>query len=159
MKKFLITYWLTIIILFTIFYWDISPIARIINHIQTDFISYTTSLLLDNGMMKNHEIIINKHYSLIIENACNGMVPYLFFLSSIIAFPSTIKHKIVWGILGYITINIINIFRIWVITQMVLKSKSNFSLAHDWIGNILLISVSLALFILFVKTRYNYKKG
>jgi len=159
MKKFLITYWLTIIILFTIFYWDISPIARIINHIQTDFISYTTSLLLDNGMMKNHEIIINKHYSLIIENACNGMVPYLFFLSSIIAFPSTIKHKIVWSILGYITINIINIFRIWVITQMVLKSKSNFSLAHDWIGNILLISVSLALFILFVKTRYNYKKG
>ena len=159
MKRFLILYWLNIALLFAILYWDISPIAQIINSLQTDFVAYATSLLLDENMMRGHEIIINRHYSLIIENACNGMVPYLFFVASINAFPSTIQHKILWAILGYITINIVNIFRIWVITQMVLESKSNFSLAHDWIGNILLITVSLALFILFVKTRYNSKKG
>jgi len=159
MKKFLILYWLSIAILFAIFYWNISPIAQIINNIQTDLVSNITSILLDKGMINGHEIIINKHYSLIIENACNGMVPYLFFLASILAFPSTYIHKIIWSIIGYIIINIINIFRIWIITQMVLESQNNFSLAHDWIGNILLVSVSLALFILFVKTRYNYKKG
>ncbi len=68
MKKFLILYWFNIALLFGIFYWDISPIARVINTLQTDFTAYIVSLFLDEGMMKSHEIIINKHYSLIIEH-------------------------------------------------------------------------------------------
>jgi exosortase/archaeosortase family protein len=153
MKKFLFLYWFNIALLFGVFYWDKSFIAVYINNFQTDFVSYLVSFFLSKDMMKGHDIIINKHYHLIIENACNGLVPYYFFLASILAFPSIIADKIKWAIIGYISIISINVLRIWIITKLVLESKNNFTLAHDWIGNIMLVFTSLGLFILFIKTR------
>jgi len=70
-----------------------------------------------------------------------------------LAFPSYIGHKIKWAIVGYIVIIAINIFRIWVVTQVVLVKQSNFSLVHDYFGNAILIATSLILFILFIRTR------
>jgi len=156
MKKFLLTYWFTTALLFAIFYWDLSPIAQLINTLQTDFTTFLTSLALPNDMITGHHISINSNYELIIENACNGIIPYLFFLASILAFPSSIAHKIKWAIGGYIVIIAINIFRIWLVTQVVLVKRSNFSLVHDYFGNAILIATSLVLFIVFVKTREKY---
>jgi len=153
MKKFILLYWLNIILLFSLFYWDISPIAEMLNQLQTDLTTYIISLILNDEIIKGYEIIINSHYSLVIEKACNGMVPYLFFLASIIAFPSTLLHKIKWVLVGYIIITTINIFRIWLVAKLVLAEVDNFSLAHDFIGNAILIFTALTLFILFVKTK------
>jgi len=153
MKKFLIYYWSNIIVLFGLFYIDYSPLSRIINPMQTELTSFLTYMLLPEGMMRGHEILINSHYSLVIEKACNGIIPYLFFVASVFAFPATNIHKIKWIIYGYIAIISMNIFRIWLVTQFVLESRANFSLAHDFIGNILIVVSTLILFILFVKTR------
>ena len=136
-----------------VFYWELSPFSPIINHLQTDLTALLTSFTLPSEMMEKHNIFISSNYHLVIEKPCNGIVPYLFFLSSIIAFPSTLSHKIKWAILGYISIIIINIFRIWFITQFVLNKPSNFSLAHDFLGNSILILISIILFILFIKTK------
>ncbi|SFV68687.1 hypothetical protein MNB_SV-14-1876 [hydrothermal vent metagenome] len=153
MIKFLLTYWIGIAIFFGIFYWDASPISLLINQYQTNLTSYLTSLTLPNEMMSNCHIFINDNYSLIIEKACNGMIPYLFFLSSIMAFPSSLVHKAKWALFGYIIISLINTFRIWMVTQFVIQERNNFSLAHDLLGNALLISTGLMLFVLFVKSR------
>jgi len=153
MKKFLIYYWVNIIILFGLFYVEFSPLSWLINQIQSEVTLLLTSWTLPIGMMSGHEILINSHYSLIIEKACNGMVPYLFFIASIFAFPATNLHKIKWIVYGYIAITIVNTFRIWLVTQFVLEGRENFFLAHDLIGNVLIISSALVLFILFVHTR------
>ncbi len=157
MKRFLLTYWIGIALLFAIFYWDISPISTTINNIQTNLTAFLTSLILPLGMLEDYKIFIDPHYALVIEKACNGMIPYLFFLASIIAFPSTLIHKVKWAIMGYFFITTINIFRIWFVTQFVLEEKSNFSLAHDYLGNGLLILTGLILFTSFVKTRTKTK--
>jgi len=153
MKKFLFTYWVGIALLFGLFYWNLSPISSLINTLQTNLTAYLTSLTLNHGMMQEHRIFISSHYVLVIEKACNGIIPYLFFLASIIAFPSTLIHKIKWGIMGYLFISSMNIFRIWFVTQFVIQQQSNFSLAHDYLGNGLLIFTGLILFTSFVKTR------
>lgn len=157
MKKFLLSYWLGIVLLFTLFYWGYSPFSLHINNIQINLTSYFTSLSLPEGMMEGHKIFISSSYALIIEKACNGMIPYLFFLASIIAFPSTLLHKVKWAVMGYLFISTMNVFRIWVITQFVLQEKSNFSLAHDYLGNGLLILTGLILFTSFIKTRSHKK--
>ena len=157
MKKFLLTYWLGIALLFAIFYWELSPISTTINTLQTDLTAYLTALTLPLGMIEEHKIFITSHYALVIEKACNGMIPYLFFLASIIAFPSSIAHKIKWAIIGYFIITAINVFRIWFVTQFVLEEKQNFSLAHDYLGNGILILTGLVLFTSFVKTRVKDK--
>ena len=154
MKKFLLTYWIGIALLFGLFYWDFSPLSLTINNQQTNFTSFLTSLSLTEGMMQEHRIIISSHYTLVIEKACNGMIPYLFFLASIIAFPSTLIHKVKWAIMGYIFISTMNVFRIWFVTQLVIEERSNFSLAHDYLGNALLIITGLLLFTWFVKSRH-----
>jgi exosortase/archaeosortase family protein len=154
MRKFLLSYWLGIALFFAIFYWDLSPIAVIINELQTNFTAYLTSLTLKEEMMNAHRILINHHYALVIEKACNGMIPYLFFLASIVAFPSTLMHKIFWAVIGYTIISSINVFRIWFVTQLVLQEVGNFSLAHDYIGNMLLVLTGLLLFLAFVKSRH-----
>jgi exosortase/archaeosortase family protein len=153
MIKFLLTYWIGIALFFGIFYWDASPISLLVNPYQTTLTSYLTSLVLPSEMMNNYRIFITEHYSLVIEKACNGMIPYLFFLASIMAFPSSIFHKIKWALIGYLLISLMNTFRIWMVTQFVLEERSNFSLAHDYLGNGLLIITGLILFISFVKSR------
>jgi len=153
MIKFLLTYWIGIALFFGIFYWDGSPLGLLINQYQTNLTSYLTSLTLPNEMMNNYRIFITNNYSLIIEKACNGIIPYLFFLASIMAFPATLLHKVKWAIFGYILISLINTFRIWMVTQFVLQEQNNFSLAHDYLGNALLIFTGLMLFIVFVKSR------
>ena len=153
MKKFIFTYWLGIVLLFTLFYWEYSPISLLVNDFQTNLTSLITSLSLPEGMMESHRIFVSEHYALVIKKACNGMIPYLFFLASILAFPSTLIHKVKWAIIGYLIITSINIFRIWFVTQFVLQKQDNFSLAHDYLGNGLLILTGLILFTSFIKTR------
>jgi exosortase/archaeosortase family protein len=153
MIKFLLTYWLGIALFFGIFYWESSPISLIVNQFQTDLTTYLTSLTLPPSMMNNYHIFINSNYSLVIEKACNGVIPYLFLLASILAFPSTFVHKIKWAIFGYMFIVSVNVLRIWMVTQLVLKEQNYFSLAHDYLGNALLIATGLMLFIGFVKSR------
>jgi len=153
MIKFLLTYWIGLALFFGIFYWDLSPISFEINQFQTDLTTYLTSLTLPKSMMDNYHILISINYSLVIEKACNGIIPYLFFLASITAFPSTLLHKVKWACFGYIFIIAINTLRIWLVTQIVLREQESFSLAHDYIGNALLIITGLLLFIGFVKSR------
>jgi exosortase/archaeosortase family protein len=90
---------------------------------------------------------------LVIDKSCNGFIPYFFFLASIIAFPSTLRDKIKWAILGYLILSLLNIFRIWFISQLVMREEENFSLAHDYLGNIFLVFSALMLFIFFIKNR------
>lgn len=156
MIKFLLTYWFCIPLFFGLFYWELSPLSEYINQLQTDFTTYLTSLTLPSNMIENYNIPISNNYSLVIEKACNGLIPYIFFLAAIVAFPSTILHKFKWAILGYIVIIAMNIFRIWFIVELVLQEQSNFSLAHNYLGNILLLITGLTLFILFVKSRKQF---
>jgi len=152
-KKFLFIYPLTLTLLFTIFYWDISPLANLINQWQVNLSSLLTSFTLDDSAMQNNHILINSTLTLVIDKECNGFIPYFFFLASIIAFPSSIKHKIKWAVVGYVILSIFNVFRIWFITQLVMSSQKNFSLAHDYLGNIFLVVSAILLFITFIKTR------
>lgn len=153
MKKFLLLYPLTLAILFVLFYWETSSLATLINTWQVNLSSELTRLTLAKESMEGNRIFITPTFALIIDKACNGLIPYFFFLASIIAFPSTLAHKIKWAILGYLLLSLLNVFRIWFITQMVMLENSNFSLAHDYMGNMLLVLSALVLFIAFIKTR------
>ena len=155
MKKFLFIYWSTTALLFALLYWELSPIANIINPLQTDLTTALVSVALPADIVDGYTIIINSHYRLVIEKACNGLIPYLFFLSSIIAFPSATAHKIRWALMGYIVLTTINSFRIWLVAQLVLEEVGNFSLAHGFIGSSILIFTVVLLFILFLR---NVKK-
>lgn len=159
MKKFVTLYFLYLALLFTLFYTDISIVATLINESQTEFTLFFLTFFLDPAQLKGIDIWINPNYKIIINQACNGMIPILFFFASILAYPSKVWHKIIWMCLGYVVFSLVNVFRILLVVYFVeqKEGQANFYWSHDLVGNALLMGVGLSLFILFIKTVHKHK--
>ncbi len=94
-------------------------------------ISNILSLIIDN--IEQNRVVITEHYSLIIEKDCNGLIVYFILLATILAMNTTILCRVTWGIIGYISVTLVDIFRIYMITELVMIDRSNFYLAHKYI--------------------------
>ncbi|RLA71009.1 MAG: hypothetical protein DRG09_01515 [Epsilonproteobacteria bacterium] len=161
MKQFVTLYFFYLALLFTLFYSDISIASTLINEEQTKLTLYFLTLFLEPGQLQGIDIWITPHYKIIINQACNGMIPILFFFASILAFPSNLWHKIHWMGIGYVIFSLVNVFRILLVVYFVeqKEGQANFYWSHDLIGNALLMGVGLILFVLFIKTAYKHKKS
>ncbi|MBD3794876.1 MAG: archaeosortase/exosortase family protein [Epsilonproteobacteria bacterium] len=153
MKRFTLLYPIFMALFFFFLYLPTSSFSILLNHFQTDITAWGVSHLLPPKLMSGHQIIISPHYSLIIEQACNAMIAILLFLASIWAYPSSLKRKILFSFIGYTSLTLINILRIYLVALIVLKDKNNFSLAHDFMGNIILLIGGILLFGVFVREK------
>ncbi|SFZ98524.1 hypothetical protein MNB_SV-5-1291 [hydrothermal vent metagenome] len=153
MKKFVALYFLFLALLFTFFYADTSVISTAINYGQTKLTLYGLKLFLEPDQLQGIDIWINPHYRIIINQACNGMIPILFLWASILAYPSKILHKVFWMSLGYFVFSIVNVLRILLVVYFVKQpeGQANFYWSHDLLGNAILMLVGLGLFITFIK--------
>ena len=157
MKQFITLYFLYLGILFTFFYTDIFILSSILNEVQTDLTLLLLDYFLPPGQLQGINIHINPHYKIIINQACNGIVPILFFFASILAYPSYFLYKIIWLGIGYFIFLLVNVFRILIVVYFVEQEggKENFYWSHDLLGNSILMIVGLGLFIVFIKTARN----
>jgi len=144
-----------------VFYAPTSMVSTSLNQVQTELTLVALEFFLNPDQLQGIDIWINPQYKIIITKACNGIIPILFLLASILAYPSTLVHKLIWSILGYIVFFIVNIIRIlWVVfvTQNG-KGQGEFYWSHDLVGNALLMLTGLILFILFIKTSSRLSKN
>ena len=154
MRRFIALYFLFLVGLFVLFYAPTSQMSQILNNIQTTLTLGILNLFLEPEQLKGADIWINPYYKIIITKACNGVIPILFLYASILAYPSTFKHKILWMFLGYIlffTVNIVRILLVVYVTQNG-EGHEDFYWSHDLLGNTLLMMTGLGLFIAFIKT-------
>lgn len=154
MKRFIALYFLYLLILFTLFYADTSLLSNIVNEGQTKLTIFFLKIFLTPGQLQGVDIWINPHYKIIINQACNGLIPIIFLFASIFAYPSTLWHKIYWMTIGYTVFTLVNVFRILLVVYFVEQKagRENFYWSHDLMGNVLLMGVGLGLFIAFIKT-------
>jgi len=153
LRKFLLLYPIFIAILFLFVYLPTSSFSILLNHFLTDVTALGVAFLLPPNIITGTTITITSHYSLIITQACNAMIAILLFLASIWAYPSSLKRKVLFSLIGYISLTLINILRIYLISRLVLEDKNNFSLAHDYIGNMILLFGAIFLFGVFIKRK------
>jgi len=154
MKRFVALYFLFLGILFVFFYADTSSLSTYLNHTQTELTLKVLNWFLKPEQLKGIDIWITPHYKIIITQACNGMIPILFLYASIFAYPSSIKDKIIWMILGYILFFVVNIVRILLVVYVTEngEGQGDFYWSHDLLGNTLLMLTGLGLFIAFIKS-------
>jgi len=150
MKKFVLLYLLLLLILFGLFYWQISPMAEYINYYQTKMTLYFLKIGLRDGQLLGIDIWIHPHYKIIITKACNGMIPILILLAGVFAYPVNWIDKFIWGLIGYLILTVSNILRLLMVAYFV-KSQADFPLYHDLFGNIFLIIMGLLLFYFFIR--------
>lgn len=154
MKRFIALYFLYLLILFTLFYADTSLLSTIVNREQTQLTLFFLNIFLPPEQLQGVDIWINPQYKIIINQACNGLIPIIFLFAAIFAYPSTLRHKIYWMIIGYTVFTLVNGFRILLVVYFVEQraGRENFYWSHDLMGNALLMGVGLGLFVAFIKT-------
>lgn len=154
MKRFAAFYFLFLVGLFTAFYADTTVLSIYINEAQTSLTLFGLGLFLEPAQLKGIDIWIDPQYKIIIDQACNGMIPILFLFAAILAYPSTLWHKIIWMGTGYMVFSLVNILRILLVVYFVEQEEGqgNFYWSHDILGNALLMGAGLGLFIAFIKT-------
>ena len=154
MKRFIALYFLFLVILFVLFYAQTSVLSTYINEGQTQLTIFFLDFFLKPEQLKGIDIWINPHYKIYISKACNGMIPILFLFASILAYPSSYIHKIVWMSIGYVVFSLVNVFRILLVVYATQEGEGQeeFYWSHDLLGNSLLIMTGLGLFIAFIKS-------
>ena len=150
MKKFTYSYLILLLFLFALFYWERSPVADFVNHIQTQLTLYFLEMGLEEGQLRGIDIWINPYYKIIITKACNGMIPILVLWAAIVSYPVGWVYTIWWAVAGYFVLTTINIARLFMVAYFV-KEQPDFPLYHDLFGNILLMITGLMLFYLFLR--------
>jgi len=159
MKRFIVLYFLFLAILFTFFYAHTNPLSTYVNESQTALTLAMLGLFLDPVQLQGIDIWINPHYKIIINHACNGMIPILFLFASILAYPSGTWQKLFWMIVGYAVFSVVNVWRILLVVYFVeqKEGRGNFYWSHDLLGNTILMITGLTLFILFIKMSKDQK--
>jgi len=158
MKQFIALYFLFLALLFVLFYAPTSAVSTVLNDGQTNLTLMMLELFLKPYQLQGVDIWINPQYKIIITQACNGVIPILFLFASILAYPSTFVHKVLWMLIGYVVFSLVNVLRILLVVNVtqIGEGQRDFYWSHDIIGNIMLMFTGLILFILFIKTA---KKG
>ncbi|HQS72085.1 MAG TPA: exosortase/archaeosortase family protein [Sulfurovum sp.] len=153
MKRFAALYFLNLTLLFMLFYAETSILSTLANKGQTQLTLFFLGMFLPSEQLQGADIWINPLYKIIINQACNGMIPILFLFASILAYPALWWYKISWMGIGYMIFSLVNVFRILLVVYFVEQNggRENFYWSHDLLGNVLLISVGLGLFITFIK--------
>jgi len=154
MKQFVALYFLFLILLFVLFYLPSSEISSIVNDAQRKFTLYGLDFFLKPEQLQGTDIWINPQYKIIINKACNGVIPILFLVASILAYPASILHKLLWICIGYVVFTIVNVLRILLVVYATEngEGQGEFYWSHDLVGNFLLMATGLILFVLFIKT-------
>jgi len=154
MKQFVSLYFLFLAILFVFFYAPTTSISDIINDGQSKLTLYFLDMCLEPGQLKGIDIWINPYYKIIINKACNGVIPILFLFASILAYPSSIVHKICWMLLGYLLFSVVNVARILLVVYFTEtgRGQKEFYWSHDIVGNMLLMLTGVGIFVAFIKT-------
>ncbi len=150
-SKFIIAYFLSLIILFIIFYWgeywNYSIIGDYIDKFHRDIIMKILLFFVNDPVVDKYDILLDNRTKLMITPECNGLIPFLIIEAAILAAPTSIKCKIIWSFVSYIIFMIANILRLIIVYLVVKKfGVDSFFLIHDVIGNIFLIIVGIFLF-------------
>jgi exosortase/archaeosortase family protein len=155
MKKFLMLYFGSLILLFIVFYFPTNPVAVALNNIQTDLTLRILQPFLDHDQLHGHDIWIDRRYKIVVNHACNGFIPLFLLWAAIIAFPAKTMHKIVWMFVSYLFFTAVNSLRILIVVYMAEKNggEKSFFIAHDLFGNVILIISGAAILFMYLRTR------
>jgi len=151
MKHFLLRYVTAVLVLMLFEYVDFTGLSEMLNRWQTQITLYGISYFIDASYISSDMLIVSSQLKLQITQACNGMLPFFFYLAGVAASRTSLWEKLLWSIIGYVVITIANVGRIVSVYYLSKTDPTWFDPAHHVAGNLLMVSVVMALLLLFFK--------
>ncbi len=156
--RLIFSYFIILISLFVLVYMDTSSLSIVINEKQKELILFLLDLGLKPNQLQGDEIVMSANYHLVITKACNGIIPILLYLSMVLAYPNRrIRDKILWSILGYIILTLVDYVRILIVVSIVADKRGRFPLTHDIGGNIIFMISILSLLAIYIRVTQKSK--
>lgn len=151
-RRFLLHYLVWVAALFLLLYLDTNPLSHWINETQRRWLLEALRFSLGTERIRGIDILAHPHFRIIITQACNGLIPYYLYLAAILAYPRPWRDRLIWAVLGYFVISIVNVLRLLMVTAIVARNPASFHWSHDILGNAVLMVAGLGLFYLFLRT-------
>ncbi|MEO5355682.1 MAG: archaeosortase/exosortase family protein [Nitrospirae bacterium YQR-1] len=121
-------------------------IVVLLSNVVKLFGIHTTYYPVERGTVINLSNI-----SLNVKFGCNGLEATIMYVFAILSFPSTWVYKIKGIAVGFVVIQILNIFRLLGIIFVAIRYKEYFDYFHVYFAQSIMIAVSLALFIIYIR--------
>ncbi len=153
MKKFLLLYITYILIFFSIieipFIINIFPIEEFTTHIAVEATKISINLIGIEAKVNGISFELDNAI-MMVDPDCNGLKAVMLFVAVILAYPSSLKVKVIWILGSIIFLQFINIVRITFLAWVLRYHFDNFDFIHDYISPIFVISIALFMFYKYV---------
>jgi exosortase H (IPTLxxWG-CTERM-specific) len=141
------------IILFYLFYFNprvqVNILTPLIN-LYADISSHILNLAGQKTSVSG-DLIYSTRFSVAIKNGCDAVEPMALFVAGIIAYPSSIRKKLVGIFPGIITIFILNIIRVVALFLTGVYKQSLFELMHVEIWQMIFIMIAVGMWLLWLR--------
>ncbi len=107
--------------------------------------------LFGASVQVDQALITSPHFSMVIVANCTALIPIVIFISAVLAFPSTIKQKVIGIILGIVALYALNLIR--TVSLFFIGSsfsESVFEIAHILVWQSLMIILAIILWLFWV---------
>ncbi|BCD68927.1 archaeosortase/exosortase family protein [Nitratiruptor sp. YY09-18] len=154
MKRFMTLYILYLAIAF--FLVDFAPMREAL-HIESFYNSFIASLsasfiqMLGIAVTATNDTLHLPHADMIIKFGCNGLEAVLIYLAGVFAYPTKLKSKIIYGILGTVILEVINIARIALLAWTIEYYPKYFDLMHTYVTQSVMIVLAFLAFLFYLQ--------
>jgi archaeosortase B (VPXXXP-CTERM-specific) len=104
------------------------------------------------------KLIFLSNFSIEVIGECTGLFEMLIFLAALIAYPSTLKKKLIGILLGIPFLYVINIIRMVFISVVANWSPKTFDFLHVYFWQVAMIFIILAAWILWIQKVVHYER-
>jgi len=110
-------------------------------------------LLFDDGVIAYQQVIQNTEtgFAVAIAPGCNGIEAVIVLLAAILAYPATIKDKLLGISIGIIAIQLMNIVRIISLFYLGQYNETLFDWAHSYIWQALIMLDVLIVYLFWLR--------
>ncbi len=155
MKGYALRYAFWALLLFALFYFKSYSPLFFISDLQTDLTTLLTAFGIDllglPVQMDGIEMVMRDGLHLRIMHECNAMAPLLLFAAAVWSYPTGLRTKALWTLLGYVLLVLLNLARIMFVLYVVDIDRVNLEWSHHYVGRYGMGFLTLGLFWLFTE--------
>ena len=157
-KKFLLLYLTFIVFFFMLIEYSYFESVLHINGVYSFWVTKVSALTMNlyTPVSYDNSFIYLKHATLEVKFGCNGLESLLLYVSAVLAYPATFKQKGIGVLVGFLVINIVNIFRIMVLGYVLIEYPDMFDVMHSYVTQNIMIVFVFLLFLIYLNLIESY---
>ncbi len=146
MKKFVLFYFLYVATFYLVV--TLTPLEEIVTNLAVSLTSHTINLFGIETQLSGRSFLLGDSV-MMVEPQCSGLDAIILFVSVILAYPSSLKVKLLWAISSIFVVQFLNTLRITLLAFLLLEHKNYFDLVHLYIAPFIMVSIALLMFYIY----------